>query len=116
MSRKVIWLGDTRKNIREFPEEVQDILGGQLLSLQEGVMPKNAKPFKSLASGVVEIALKHNKEAYRCVQALCIGEKIYILHVFQKKSKTGIATPQKDVDLIKQRYREAIEFEKRNKS
>jgi phage-related protein len=112
VTRKIVWLGDSRKNIREFPEIVQDILGGQLFSLQDGLIPKDAKPFKSVGSGVFEIALKHNKDAYRCIQALCVGEAIYILHVFQKKSKTGIATPQKDIDLIKQRYKEAVEMEK----
>ncbi|PZD71058.1 hypothetical protein C1752_08261 [Acaryochloris thomasi RCC1774] len=75
-----------------------------------GEIPKDAKPFKGVGSGVIEIALKHNKEAYRCVQAVQIGKEIYILHAFQKKSKQGIATPPKDVALIKQRYKEAVEL------
>ena len=73
-------------------------------------MPKDAKPFKGVGSGVIEIAVKFDRDAYRCVQAVQLGEKIYVLHAFQKKSSTGIKTPQKEVDLIKQRYNEAKEL------
>lgn len=80
--------------------------------IQFGGMPKDAKSFKGVGSGIIEIAVKYDKEAYRCVQAVQIGKSIYVLHAFQKKAKKGIATPQKDVDLIKKRYREAKEIEK----
>jgi phage-related protein len=73
-------------------------------------MPKDAKPFKGVGSGVIEIALRHDAEAYRTVLAVQLGRKIYVLHAFQKKSKKGIATPKHDVDLIKQRYKEAKEL------
>jgi phage-related protein len=56
--------------------------------------------------------LKYDKEAYRCVQAVQLGKKIYVLHAFQKKSKKGISTPLKDVALIKLRYKEAVELAK----
>jgi len=59
--------------------------------------------------------LKHDKEAYRCVQAVQLGHAVYILHVFQKKSKRGIETPKQDVDLIKQRYKGAKELENNGK-
>lgn len=108
--RPVVWLGNARKNILEFPGEVQKLIGDELQLIQFGEMPKDAKPFKGVGSGVFEIALKHDKEAYRCVQAVQLGEKIYILHAFQKKSRKGIATPKQDVDLIKQRYKEAKEL------
>lgn len=108
--RPVVWLGNARKNILEFPGEVQKLIGDELQLIQFGEMPKDAKPFKGVGRGVFEIALKHDKEAYRCVQAVQLGEKIYILHAFQKKSRKGIATPKQDVDLIKQRYKEAKEL------
>ena len=63
-------------------------------------------------SGVFEIAIKYDKEAYRCVQAVQLGKRIYVLHAFQKKAKKEISTPQKDIDLIKKRYKEAKELEK----
>jgi len=75
--------------------------------MQFGGMPKDAKPFKGVGSGVFEIALRHDGEAYRTVVAVQLGANIYVLHAFQKKSKKGIATPKQDVDLIKQRYEEA---------
>jgi len=75
-------------------------------------MPKDAKPFKGVGSGVIEIAVKFDKDAFRCVQAVQLGEIIYVLHAFQKKSSTGIKTAKKDVDLIKQRYNEAKELAK----
>ena len=78
--------------------------------MQYGGMPKDAKPFKGIGSGVIEIALRHDGEAYRTVVALQLGRTIYVLHAFQKKSKKGIATPKQDVDLIKQRYKEAKEL------
>ena len=73
-------------------------------------MPKAAKPFKGIGSGVLEIALRYATNAYRVVLAVQLGEKIYILHAFQKKSKKGIATPQHDVDLIRKRFAEAQEL------
>jgi len=73
-------------------------------------MPKDAKPFKGIGSGIVEIALRYASDAYRVVLALQMGERIYVLHAFQKKSKRGIATPMRDVNLIKKRYAEAQEL------
>jgi len=78
--------------------------------MQYGGMPKDAKPFRGIGSGVIEIAIRHDGEAYRTVVALQLGRNIYVLHAFQKKSKKGIATPKQDVDLIKQRYKEAKEL------
>jgi phage-related protein len=76
-------------------------------------MPKDAKPYKGVGSGVFEIALAHETNAFRAVYAVQLGKKIYVLHAFQKKSKSGIKTPQKDIDLIKRRYKEAKELAKR---
>lgn len=114
--RRIVWMGNARKNILAFPEEVRKLIGDELQLIQFGGMPKDAKIFKGVGSGVIEIALKYDQEAYRCVQAVQLGEKIYVLHAFQKKSKKGISTPKQDVDLIKQRYKEAKELEKHDKA
>ncbi len=113
--RPIVWLGNSKKNILDFPEDVRKLIGDELQLIQFGVMPKDAKAFKGVGSGVIEIALKYDKEAYRCVQAVQLGDRIYVLHAFQKKSTKGISTPQKDVDLIKQRYKDAEELEKDDK-
>lgn len=110
--RPIVWLGDARKNILKFPEEVRKLIGDELQFIQFGGMPKDAKPFKGPGPGIIEIALKYDKEAYRCVQAVQLGRKIYVLHAFQKKSKKGIATPKRDIDLINRRYKEAQELAK----
>ena len=108
--RPVVWLGTSRKNIRDFPKGAQKLLGDELQLIQFGGMPKDAKPFKGAGSGVLEIALRYASDAYRVVLALQIGNRIYVLHAFQKKSKRGVETPKRDVDLIKRRYAEAREL------
>ena len=66
------------------------MLGDELQFIQFGGMPKDAKPFKAVGSGILEIALRHSSGAYRVVLALQIGTRIYVLHAFQKKSKRGV--------------------------
>ena len=110
--RPVVWMGNSKKNIMAFPKEVQKLIGDELQLIQFGGMPKDAKPFKGVGSGVFEIAVRYDKEAYRCVQAVQLGKKIYVLHAFQKKSKKGIQTPKQEVETIKRRYKEAKELAK----
>jgi phage-related protein len=109
--RPVVWLGSSKKNIQDFPKGAQKLLGDELQLIQFGGMPKDAKPFKGIGSGVLEIALRYASDAYRVVVAVQIGKRIYVLHAFQKKSKRGIETPRRDVELIRQRYTEARELE-----
>ena len=101
--RPLVWMGDSRKNIRTFPQEVRTSVGYALQLVQAGETPLEAKPFKGVGSGVYEIVKRYDTDTYRAVYAVKRGEKIYVLHAFQKKSKKGIKTPQTDVDLIKQR-------------
>ena len=106
----VVWLGNSRKNVQGFPKGAQKVLGDELQLIQFGGMPKDAKPFKGVGSGVLEIALRYATDAYRVVLAVQIGKRIYVLHAFQKKSKKGIETPKRDIDLVKKRYAEAREL------
>jgi phage-related protein len=112
--RPLVWMGDSRKNIRSFPDEVQASVGYALQLVQAGETPADAKPFKGVSSGVYEISKRYDTDTYRAVYAVKIGEKIYVLHAFQKKSKQGIKTPQSDIDLIKQRYKDALALEQEN--
>lgn len=84
-------------------------MGAALFAAQCGEMAEHIKPFKGVGGGVFEIVDRYDKDAYHLVYGVQIGEKIYVLHIFQKKSKRGVATPKQDVDLIKQRYKEAQE-------
>lgn len=108
--RPVVWLGNSKRNLQKFPQGVQKLIGDELQLIQFGGMPKDVKPFKGIGSGVIEVAIRYAKDAYRAVLAVQLGEKIYVLHAFQKKAKKGIATPKQDIDLIMQRYREAKEL------
>jgi len=110
VSRPLVWLGDSKRNIQRFPKGAQKLLGDELQLIQFGGMPKDAKPFKGVGSGVLELALRYASDAYRVVTAVQFGTRIYVLHAFQKKSTRGIATPKHEVDLINKRYAEAQEL------
>ena len=70
-----------------------------------GEMAEIAKPLRGLGSGVFEIALAHRSDAYRAVYAVKLGAPVWVIHAFQKKSRTGIKTPKQDIELIRQRLR-----------
>jgi len=111
----LIWMGNSKRNIQAFPKGAQKIIGDELQLIQFGGMPKDAKPFKGIGSGVIEIAVRFEGDAFRTVVAVQLGESIHVLHAFQKKSKKGIATPRQDVELIKRRYAEEKERTKHEK-
>lgn len=75
----------------------------------EGEKSDNAKPFRGIDSGVFEIAFRHRGDAFRVIYAVKIGTDIWVIHAFQKKSKSGIKTPQMDIDLIRERLRQLKE-------
>ena len=106
-------MGDSKRNLRTFPEGARKLIGDELQLLQFGGMPKDAKPFKGVGSGVVEIALRYATDAYRTVVAVQPGTKLYVLHAFQKKSKSGIKTPKQTITLIKERLKLAEEDHER---
>jgi phage-related protein len=107
--RPLVWIGNAKRSLQAFPKGAQKIIGDELQLIQFGGMPKDAKPFEGVGSSVFEIALRYDAEAYRTLLAVQLGEKIFVLHAFQKRSKRGIATPKHEVELIKQRYAEAKE-------
>ena len=91
---------------------MQQALGFGLYQVEMGQIPSSAKPFKGELSGVYELRESHEGNAYRAVYIAKLKEKIYVLHCFQKKSKSGIATPPKDIGMIAQRLKLAIEDNK----
>ncbi len=108
--RPLIWVGDSLRQVQDFPVGVQKTVGDELQLIQFGGMPTHAKPFKGIGSGVFALVSRFDTDAYRTVVAVQIGRRVYVLHAFQKKSKRGIATSKRDVELIKRRYREAQEL------
>lgn len=113
MQREIYWMGDSRHVIQSFPKEVKRDVGYSLNFAQLGYKAENTKPFKGLP-GVFEISVAFMKDAFRVVYALKIGNRIYVLHAFQKKSKSGIKTPQREVELIRARFKDAKRMEEEN--
>jgi phage-related protein len=110
--RRVRWVGDARERLLEFPVQVRKDMGHALYLVQTGQAPPAAKPMKGLGAGVFEIVDRHDTNTYRTVYAVRIGTSVYVLHAFMKKSKRGVATPKKEVDLIRRRLRRAEEMAK----
>ncbi len=109
--REVIWVGDSKERLKEFPQSVQKDIGDALFIAQAGSTSPETKPFKGIGSGVFEIRADHRRDTYRTVYAVKIGERVYVLHCFQKKSKSGIKTPTKEINLIKRRLKIAQKLE-----
>ena len=109
--RETLWIGDSKAKLKEFPQPVQKDIGDALFIVQAGSMSPAAKPFKGVGSGVFEIRSDYRTDTYRAVYAVKIGERVYVLHCFQKKSKRGIKTPKKEIELIKRRLKMAQELE-----
>ena len=110
MLKRIDFVGSSREDLREFPEEVKQDIGYALYEAQRGEKPAAAKPLKGFGgAGVLEIVENFTGGTYRAVYTVRFQKVIYVLHCFQKKSKHGIKTPQQDIDLIKQRLRAAEE-------
>ena len=107
--KPVEWTGSCRKDLRAFPEPVRRKVGYALYRAQECKLSLDAKLMKGLRPGVAEVVADHDRNAYRAVYSVRFARAIYVLHVFQKKSKTGIATPKQEIDLIRRRLKTAAE-------
>jgi phage-related protein len=88
----------------DLPEAVRRRMGFALRFAQGGVKPDNAKPLKGFkGAGVLEVVEDFDGDTYRAVYTVKLAGVVYVLHCFQKKAKTGIATPQSTMNLIQQR-------------
>lgn len=104
-TKPVIWLGSSRRDLRAMPQQVRKDIGQALYAAQQGITDPAAKPLKGFGgTQVMEIVERYRTDAYRAVYTAYFAGVIYVLHVFQKKSKRGIATPKRDMDLIEQRF------------
>lgn len=103
--------GDSREVLRELPDEVKSEIGFALERVQQGKMPVNAKPLKGIAPGVLEIVSDFRGDTFRAVYEVKFPRAVYVLHVFQKKAKRGIATPQRDLNLVRQRLAQVVKLE-----
>ncbi len=106
--KPVVWIGSSRGNLRGLPPQVRRDIGQALYTAQQGETDPAAKPLKGFGGArVMEIVERDRGGAYRAVYTVQFADAIYVLHVFQKKSKRGIATPKQDIDLIRSRLAQA---------
>jgi phage-related protein len=102
--KPVIWIGTSQKDIRSFPKSVRRDLGQALYAAQRGMTDPAAKPLKGFGGySVMEIVAPFDGNTWRGVYTVRFKGVIYVLHVFQKKSKSGIATPKQEIELIHKR-------------
>lgn len=109
--KDVQWVGDSRERVRRFPKPARRTVGRALNAAQSGVKHMDTKPLQGIGSGVFEIVARYDTNTYRAVYTVKIGENIYVLHAFQKKSTRGVSTLKREIDLIKQRLKIAQEME-----
>lgn len=99
-----------RKEFEGFPEGAQLEILRALTIAAEGRKADIARPMKGFGPGIFEVALAWRGDAYRAVYAVLIGDDVWVVHAFQKKSKTGIRTPRAEIDLIRQRLKRLKEI------
>ena len=106
--KPIVWVGSSRKDLRGFPRKVRLDVGQALYAAQMGVTDPAAKPLKGFGGAkVMEIVARGDTDTYRAVYTAQFAGVIYVLHAFQKKSTRGIATPAKEIDLIRRRLADA---------
>ena len=102
------WIGSSKKDLLALPEEVVDVFGYALHLAQTGKKHSQAKPLHGFGSaGVLEVVEDLRGDTYRAVYTVRFTVRVFVLHVFQKKSKSGVATPKPDVNLIRNRLKVA---------
>src|SRR5258708_2106685 len=103
-SRKISWIR-RRRDFEQFPKDIQSNMLDPLTVAAEGGKSEKAKPFQGVDGGVFEIALRYRGAAFRGLYAVKIDVDVWVIHVFQKKSKSGIKTPRMEVDLVHDRLK-----------
>lgn len=107
------WIGSSKKDLKALPDEVIDVFGYALYLAQTGRKHAHAKPLQGFGSaGVLEVVEDWRGNTFRAVYTVRFEDRVYVLHVFQKKSKTGIATPKPDMNLIRDQLKVAARHAK----
>lgn len=108
--KPVAWIGSAKEDLSSFPEEVKDSVGFALYIAQLGGKHASAKPLRGFGgAGILEIIDDFDGDTYRAVCTVRLAGRIYVLHAFQKRSKSGIKTPKAEISLIQSRLKRAEE-------
>ncbi len=109
-SRGIIWVSSSLEDLRRFPLPVQKVMGFALFQAQCGGKHVQARPLKGFGgAGVLEIVEDFDGNAFRAVYTVRFADAVYVLHAFQKRSKRGIKTPSREMDVVRSRLRMAQE-------
>jgi|SRR6516225_4783177 len=107
------WIASAKDDLSAMPNEVRRAVGYALFAAQQGKKHEDAKVLKGFGdAAVLEVIARHDGDTFRAVYTVRFGEVVYVLHLFQKKSKRGIATPKKELELIRKRLKLAEEDHK----
>jgi phage-related protein len=107
-SRPLYWIGSVKSDLKALPASVVRVFGFALYLAQIGGKHPQSKPLRGFGSaGVLEVVEDWRGNAYRAVYTVSFGQAVFVLHVFQKKSKRGAETPKADIELIKERMKTA---------
>ena len=110
------WVASSKRDLLQFPDSVRREIGYALYFAQTGDKHPVARPLKGFhGAGVLEVAEDHKGSTYRAVYTVKFTDIVYVLHAFQKKSKKGIATPQPEIELIRERLKLAEADHQREK-
>ena len=111
--KPLYWVGSSKRDLLSLPELVVDLFGFALCLAQDGRKHEQAKPLRGFGSaGVLEVVEDWDRSTYRAVYSVRFEGVVFVLHIFQKKSKRGAATPKADIDLIRQRLKAAEQMAK----
>jgi phage-related protein len=111
--KPLYWVGNSKRDLLSMPGPVEDLFGYALYLAQDGRKHEQAKPLKGFGSaGVLEVVEDWDRSTYRAVYTVRFEGVVFVLHIFQKKSKRGAATPKADIDLIRERLKVAEQFAK----
>lgn len=114
--KPLVWIGTSKQDLRELPGNVRDVFGYALYLAQTGKKHQSAKPLKGFGgASVLEVVEDYRGDTYRAVYTVKFVEAVYVLHVFQKKAKHGIATPRHEIDLVQERLKRALELHETQK-
>ena len=109
-TRPVSWIKAALGEFRRFPTEAQKVCLAALTVAAEGGKADIAKPLHGLGSGILEIALPFAGDAYRVIYAVQLGDDLWVIHAFQKKSTQGAKSPKREMDLVKDRVKRLKEL------
>ncbi len=101
--KPVEWVGSSKADLKRFPDPVQQHMGFAIYRAQLGHRHRGAKPMQGFGAGVLEVVARHDGDTFRVVYTVRFEAVVYVLHAFQKKAKRGVATPKRELDLVRRR-------------